>query len=141
MRAVLVCGLVVFWASMSTVVRAVVCEKATPISIGAVSTCSGLVVPTSKAAKAIECLRVDLPACEALRVNEVRRCRAEYAAAVHIGDSERTRADRLALELDRVSESVQPPSLWKHPAIWAAVGFVAGAAGTVYLMTSLNDAR
>ena len=117
------------------------CESARPMIQGGVADCSGLLVPMSQASAALECVTVDLPELEARRRLEFKTCRADFDACEHMAESERSRAERLSIELDRLGSAVEPDPLWKHPAVWGAVGFVLGAAGSVYLVTRLNDAR
>ena len=141
MKGFVVSAVIVAMSAHCLEAHAKPCRDARPIAADQAAPCSGLLVPMEQAAKAVECVTVDLPALEALRVAELRSCRAEYAAAVHIQNSERSRADRLALELDRLGDSIQPRPLWKHPALWGAIGVVVGTAGTVYLMTRLGDVQ
>ena len=111
------------------------CESAIPLRAGDEIHCSGLLVPLDEAARAIECATVTLPALEARRKGELQSCFADYEASRRIAETERNRGARLAIELDKLGQSIEPVPLWKHPAIWGSVGFILGSTATIYMMT------
>tara|TARA_R110000824_G_C14986984_1_gene654799 strand:- start:20 stop:430 length:411 start_codon:yes stop_codon:yes gene_type:complete len=117
------------------------CQEAAPVRVGDVVACAGLLVPIDQAARAIDCATVTLPELQARSSAELKSCVADYDASRRIAETERNRGARLAVALDKMSATVEPVPLWKHPATWASVGFILGATATIYLMTGFERAQ
>ena len=120
---------------------AATCSEAVPVEEGLVAPCSGLLVPPDEATQAIECLRLRLPECRSRGELDRARLSADLEAQRKIAEIERSRAEVLSRELDKAARTIDPPPLWKHPAIWGSVGLVVGSFATVYLITRIDPPR
>lgn len=96
-----------------------------------------MLVPIAEAALAIECVRVELPAIQARLAAEIEARRVDVAELEAIARAHEQRAEALALELERAALILEPAPAWKHPALWAVAGLLAGAAGGLYVATTL----
>jgi len=91
-----------------------------------------LIVSEQEARRALTCLRVELPECEAHATNRVALLEAELAAERDRTATQLDRADKLAALLDASTAPPKPtPSPWRTVA--AVVGFTVAAVGSLVL--------
>ena len=95
--------------------------------------CEGVLLPGPAAQSGLQCLRVDLPSCrESVRYNE-ERLALEATRLNGLLTAEREKSHRLDQLLVAAQTPVvqEPPGWYEHPALWFAVGVLAGGAGAV----------
>lgn len=102
------------------------CRLSAPLRTGDAAPCDGVLAPGSWAARALMCLRVELPTCET---------RGKAAATLATADMDACRAGRRAVEqlaeerLRLLRESVPvvaPSPVWHSPWLWGPVGVLVG---------------
>jgi len=113
------------------------CEKAAVVRAGVRAPCSGLVVPEQDARRALGCLSVALPRCEA----DLALCAAEAAANAK-GAREMLGAcndhrDALTSQLESCL-SVPARAWWDQPRAWFGGGVVIGAGVVVAIVYGMS---
>ena len=123
--AAVLCALLVL--ATSPMARAS-CSLAVSLETGVPAPCSGLLVPTSQAQKALLCLSTDLPLCRSKLVRYTRSSALRISALDEQLSIERARATELETLLQLASEPPPERLWWEHPAFWTGVGVIVGAA-------------
>ena len=100
------------------------CTQAQPLDAYTIAPCTGILWPEPWSKRALECVQVDLPAVSAEMVLRVKTLQAELTARVLTLTACREALDGCELAAEEVIAPDDP--WWKHPALWATVGVVAG---------------
>ena len=110
------------------------CSKAIQVKAFETTPCSGVLWPSEHTAKALEIIKVDLPACQSslkARADELKVCDGTIIKVKQ--ECDRT-LNRFA-EITKESAQIQRP-WWDNNPFWGGVGFVSGVIVTVLIVSS-----
>jgi len=112
------------------------CSSATALRAGVSSPCSGLLVPEADARRALGCIGVDLPTCEADRVLDTRVMTAKMAACQESLAASEDHSAKLRSSIDGLL-LVEPDPWWMNRGVWGTAGVGVGVAVTLAIMRAL----
>ena len=115
-------------------VHAEECTAAIPLT----SPCSGILLPPSSAQEALRCLEVDLPRLSLELKREKDVCQIRLSAMNLRIEALQNHNNELGLLLESALENQEPVSFEWSSGLWAATGFVVGAALTVTLAFAVS---
>ena len=120
-------------ASALALVISAPCTSAAPIGDGAKAQCSGLLVPELQAVEAIECMRVQLPACSNDLDITKRKASIEHTAFTAQIEALNTHihaCERAVIE----AAAIEPRAWWDSPAMGFGAGVLVTTATVVALL-------
>lgn len=116
------------------------CTKAHTLLTSTPAPCDGLLVSESSAKEALQCLEVDIKACEAGLDATAKRAAVTRVALREREAIQERRADALERKLlDIVASPLPIPSWYEHPAVWFAAGVVLTGVAGVAALRYLDD--
>jgi len=110
------------------------CSEAIPLT----SPCSGVLLPTTAAAEALRCLKIDTPKLKLELQFEKDLCESREKRFTALLSAEQERGDKL-FALHKESIIATRLSWYEHPVFWFAVGFVVATTTTVGITYAVNN--